>query len=254
VLLAYASGRVFGERVGSGPAWVLALHGWGRSHHDFDEVLAPARDDGAPLDAVALDLPGFGATPPPPAAWGSPEYASAVAAVLDEMPGPIVVVGHSLGGRVAVHLASLRPERIAGLVLVAAPLARLDEPRRAPRSYRAVRALARAGLVGEARLERARRRHGSADYRAATGMMRDVLVTVVAERYDDVLGSLSCPISLVWGELDDQTPVAVAEEIARLTGCGAPTVLAGVGHLVPTQAPAPLRSAIEALRPRTLCP
>lgn len=249
MLRAFASGTVFGERVGEGPAWVLALHGWGRSYGDFDEVLAPARSDEAPLDAIALDLPGFGATPAPPAAWGSPEYARAVAAVVDEMPGPVVVVGHSLGGRVAVHVAAARPERIAGLVLTAAPLVRLGGPRRAPRRYRAIRALASAGVVGEARLERARRRHGSDDYRAATGTMRDVLVTVVGERYDDVLRSLSCPISLVWGELDDQTPVGVAEEIARLTGCAAPVVLEGVGHLVPTQAPAALRAAIAALRP-----
>ncbi|MDP9388251.1 MAG: alpha/beta hydrolase, partial [Actinomycetota bacterium] len=117
VLKAFAGGRLFGVAHGSGPASVLALHGWGRSAADFDAALAG-------LDAVALDLPGFGATPPPPQAWGGAEYAAAVAPVLDEMAPPVVVLGHSFGGRVAVHLAASRPPLVAGLVLAGVPLVR----------------------------------------------------------------------------------------------------------------------------------
>jgi len=81
-----------------------------RSHKDFDATLAPA--DGATLDAVALDLPGFGATPAPPEVWGAAEYAAFVAGVLDEMAAPVVVLGHSFGGKVAVALAVQRPEAV----------------------------------------------------------------------------------------------------------------------------------------------
>ncbi|HZD66295.1 MAG TPA: hypothetical protein VE152_09375, partial [Acidimicrobiales bacterium] len=63
MLKAYDAGRLFGTRTGTGPAWVLALHGWRRSHRDFDAVLGGR--SGPPVDAVALDLPGFGATPAP---------------------------------------------------------------------------------------------------------------------------------------------------------------------------------------------
>jgi len=89
---------------------VLALHGWARSHKDFDATLAPA--DGATLDAVALDLPGFGARRSPEV-WGAAEYAAFVAGVLDEMAAPVVVLGHSFGGKVAVALAVQRPRRCA---------------------------------------------------------------------------------------------------------------------------------------------
>ena len=78
-----------------GHAWVLALHGWRRDHRDFDAVLAPPG-----MDAIALDLPGFGSAPPPDAVWGTPDYAGAVAAVLEEMEAHVVVLGHSFGGRV----------------------------------------------------------------------------------------------------------------------------------------------------------
>ena len=69
---------------------------------------------------VAPDLFGFGATPPPPEAWGSAEYARPLLPLFEE-PGVladrVVVVGHSFGGRVAVHLAPLVPDRIERLVL-----------------------------------------------------------------------------------------------------------------------------------------
>ena len=59
------------------------------------------------LDAIALDLPGFGVAQEPPAAWSTAEYASFVNPVLDDMAGgPVVVLGHSFGARVAVHLAA----------------------------------------------------------------------------------------------------------------------------------------------------
>ena len=86
-----AGGTLFVVRHGQGRPWVLALHGWQRSHREFDAVL-----DG--FDAIALDLPGFGATPAPPAAWSTAEYAAAVAPVLDEMAETVVVPGHSFGG------------------------------------------------------------------------------------------------------------------------------------------------------------
>lgn len=242
VLSAFASGRLFGASHGSGTLSVLALHGWGRTSADFDAVLQD-------LDAVALDLPGFGATPGPPEAWGAAQYAEEVAPVLDEMAAPVVVVGHSFGGRVAVHLAAAEPERVAALVLTGVPLVKAPggsaRRRRPPLQYRVARALNRRGILPDHRMEALRRRHGSADYRAATGVMRDVLVRVVNETYEEQLGSITCPVELVWGEDDADVPVGVAEAAAlRLSGPSNLTVVAGAGHFTPSTAPGELREAI----------
>ncbi len=75
------------------------------------------------------------------------------------------------------------------------------------------RALHRARLVGDGRMERARQRYGSADYRAAQGVMRDVLVRLVNERYDDALAALRCPVELVWGDDDAEAPVETARAL-----------------------------------------
>lgn len=241
MLTSFASGRLFGAVHGSGPPSVLALPGWARTHRDFDATLRG-------LDAVALDLPGFGATPPPAEAMGAAGYAEAVAAVLDEVGAPVVVLGHSFGGRVAVHLAAAHAPRVRGLVLTGVPLVRVGgRARRPPPAFRLARALHRLGVVGDARMEALRRRFGSADYRHAEEVMRAVLVRVVHESYEEQLGAVTCPAELVWGDDDAEVPVAVAEAALALLPGATLTTVAGAGHLTPLTAPGAVRAAIERL-------
>lgn len=231
---------LFGERFGPA-APVLALHGWGRSRRDWAQALAQ-------VGGLALDLPGFGATPPPPASMGAAGYAEAVAPVLDHFTTPVVIVGHSFGGRVAVHLAARAPERVRGLVLCGVPLVRLGgrRPRSALR-YRLVRTARRARLVPERVLEDARHRYGSADYRAASGVMRQVLVRVVGESYEEELARIACPVRLVWGEADRVVPPAIAHRALALVADGSLELLTGTGHDVPAEAPQRLAAAIRTL-------
>jgi len=246
VLTSFAGSQLFGQAYGSGSPWVLALHGWRRDHRDFDAMLSGP----PPLDAVALDLPGFGGAPAPAEPWGSAEYAEALAPILDEMAPAVILVGHSFGGRVAVHLAAAHPDRIGGVVLTGVPLFKPAGARRRPAlRYRAARRLARSGVVSDARLEQYRQRFGSDDYRAAHGVMRQVLVKVLSEQYEAELAQIACPVELIWGDGDTAAPVAVAEQIRDSIATAARlTVLKGVGHLTPTSAPAELRSAIERMR------
>lgn len=237
-----AFGPVFAHRIGQAPPTVLALHGWGRRGSDFDVALAG-------LDALAVDLPGFGASPPPPGPVGAQWYAAALTEVLATFPQPPVVVGHSFGGRVAVSLAVTAPVR--GLVLTGVPLLRLAPVRKPSLGFRVLRAAHRAGLLSDRRMEAIRRRRGSADYRAATGVMRDVLVRVVAETYEEQLGRLRAPVHLLWGAEDQEVPPAVAERARVLLVAGGVSVrldlVPGVGHLLPQQAPDVLRRAVAAM-------
>lgn len=225
---------------------MLALHGWGRSHSDFDAVLTGLVGMHEGAGAVALDLPGFGASPAPPAPCGAAGYAELVRPVLGECSPRVVLVGHSFGGRIAVELAARFPETVSALVLCGVPLLRRTDRRgaRPALRYRIGRGLHRCGLLGEGTMERMRQRYGSADYRRATGVMRDVLVTAVNETYEDQLGRISQPVELVWGRQDDEVPVEIAERAARLLTDPQLTVLEGVGHDVPTEAPGALADAV----------
>jgi pimeloyl-ACP methyl ester carboxylesterase len=162
-----------------------------------------------------------------------------------------VVVGHSLGGRIAVRLAAARPELVAGLVLTGAPLISPSSTRRrTPAAFRAARILHRAHVIGDDRMERARRRHGSADYRAARGVMRDVLVRLVNENYDDSVAALRCPVELLWGDDDREAPVATAHALVEAVPQARLTLCPGAGHLTPLTVPGELRAAVERARGR----
>jgi pimeloyl-ACP methyl ester carboxylesterase len=240
-LRAYGDGSLFGETSGDGPLQVLALHGWARRGSDFAPSLLG-------FSFIALDLPGFGATPPPAAAIGAAGYARAIEPVLAEFPDRVVVVGHSFGGRVAVHLAANRPDRIKGLILTGVPLLRREVERKAPTTFRMARWAAKLGLIPASTMERMRRRYGSSDYRAAEGVMRQILVMAVNESYEEQLAQLALPVELLWGADDAEVPVAVAERAAvLLTAAGSEVkvvVEPDVGHLLPVVAPKTLHRAV----------
>ena len=234
-LTALLDGAVLAERTGSGTTSVLALHGWGRSRAD----LLPALTD---LSALSVDLPGFGASPPPPAPWGSADYADALAPALTS---PVVVVGHSFGGRVAVQLAARHPSLVSGLVLTGTPLLRATGTTgRAPLAFRMAKSLHAAGILSSERMEAQRRQHGSADYRNASGVMRECLVRLVNEDYRDLLPGITVPVAMVWGSDDTAAPLTMAREAERLLPSATLTVSEGSGHLLDAPLLALLRGAL----------
>jgi pimeloyl-ACP methyl ester carboxylesterase len=223
MLSAFAGGRLFGQRTGSGEPRVLALHGWRGSHHQMAKVI-----DGS--SAIALDLPGFGSSPEPDAVWGAADYADFIGPVLDQFERPPVVVGYSFGGRVAVNLAAAHPDRVAGLVLTGVPLVRRRPTRKSPLAFRIAKRLNKLGVLSDERMEAERRKRGSADYRSAQGLMRDVFVKLVNESYDQQLAEIACPVELVWGDVDTEAPLQNAEDASQILRDARLTVVPGATH------------------------
>ena len=224
MIQALADGKVLAERFGAMPPAVVALHGWGRSGNDFAGIVTG-------LDAVAIHLPGFGPTSPPDTVWGTAEYADLVAEAITPF-APVVVVGHSFGGRIAVRLAARHPELVSALVLTGAPLVRSAPAGKPALSYRIARALHRWGVLSDARMAALRSKFGSADYNAAQGIMRDIMVRTVNENYDDDLAALRLPVSMVWGEHDTAAPTS-AGRVASTRIAGATwQVVPGAAHLM----------------------
>ena len=97
------------------PRVLVLLHGQPGSAADWQQVAGRLP---AALQAVAVDRPGYGANPRPPAG-----FAANARAVLDDMDSRgierAVLVGHSYGGGVALMAASMAPHRVEAVVLLA---------------------------------------------------------------------------------------------------------------------------------------
>lgn len=241
MLATLLGGRAYAERFGDGEPEVVALHGWGRNRSDWVSTLSS-------YDALALDLPGFGATPTPPSGWSTNEYAGWLDEIVRDLDRP-VLVGHSFGGRVAIQYAAAHPESIRGLVLTGVPFFRSRSHSRPPLGFRMARSAHANGLIDDETMEKYRHKYGSADYRATSGHMRDVLVKAVNEEYAvqlDAIARSGLPVRLVWGEEDEVSPLWMAQRAAHILD--APfVVVPNSQHQIDARISASLRSAIESL-------
>lgn len=241
MLQTFCEGRLFAERYGAAPVEVVGLHGWARTRADLAGTLAG-------LNALAFDLPGFGASPDPPEVWGTRAYAALIAEAFVGLDRPQVVLGHSFGGRVAISLAASRPELVSGLVLTGVPMLRKKSGSASVAwRFRVARWGSRHGFVSEPRMERLRHRYGSYDYRNAKGIMRSVLVRTVNESYEDELARITCPVRLVWGANDTAASVEVAREACALIRDARLEVIPDGGHMTPLSSPDVLRQSVRRL-------
>ncbi|MFI0237337.1 alpha/beta fold hydrolase [Streptomyces sp. NPDC016845] len=117
-----------GTREGLPPA--LYVHGLGGSSQNWS-ALMPLLEDG--VDGEALDLPGFGDSPPPDDGnYSVTGHARAVIRYLDAQGrGPVHLFGNSLGGAITTRVAAVRPDLVRTLTLVSPALPELRVQRTA---------------------------------------------------------------------------------------------------------------------------
>lgn len=100
---------------GSGPN-LLLIHGFGSDRYSWvanTHALFPK------ATVWAVDLPGHGAAADNVGDGTVDTLTEAVATAISDLDGPLSVVGHSLGGAIALHLADRQPQRFHGMVLLA---------------------------------------------------------------------------------------------------------------------------------------
>ncbi|MEE1757375.1 alpha/beta fold hydrolase [Streptomyces sp. SP18CS02] len=116
------------RRTGLAPA--LYVHGLGGSSQNWS-ALMPLLED--VLDGEAVDLPGFGDSPPPDDGnYSVTGHARAVIRLLDASGrGPVHLIGNSLGGAVSTRVAAVRPDLVRTLTLIAPALPEIRAQRSA---------------------------------------------------------------------------------------------------------------------------
>ncbi len=224
---------------GAGPT-LLLLHGWGASK----ELMTPLAQRLTGYRTIAPDLPGFGDTPAPARAWGVDDYAAWVLRLLDRLGvARAHVVGHSNGGRVAIALAVAHPDRVGRLVLTGSAGIRPRHGLRHQvrvRTFKLLRAASRWGWLPapvRTSAERRAQQRGSADYRAASGTLRATMVRIVNTDMRPWLGRVAASTLLIWGDRDEETPLADGRVMERLIPDAGLVVFEGAGHFAYAEQP-----------------
>ena len=215
---------------------VLFLHGWGARGETYRcilDMLSPY------MRVIAPDMPGFGQSDEPSFGYGTEHYAGFVRAFMKELGiDRAVVIGHSHGGRVALFLAENPPEDFTVSKLILIDSAGLIRKKSFAQKCKIARYKAAKFFLGSAlvkrispdALEKLRRRNGSADYAAASPVMRQSMVKVINENLRPSLSSISVPTLLIWGDRDTDTPPEHAEIMEKeIPDCGL-VMIRGGGH------------------------
>jgi pimeloyl-ACP methyl ester carboxylesterase len=120
---------------GDNPLPLLFAHGWGDSGETFQFIVDHLSSRHT---IVAFDARGFGRTQWPQDGYWFPDYLADLDAIIDAISPhePIDLLGHSMGGNVAMMYAGVRPQRIRRLINLEGFGLGATTPDRAPARYR----------------------------------------------------------------------------------------------------------------------
>lgn len=215
---------------------VLLLHGWGANITLFNQIinhLSPF------FKVIALDLPGFGESDEPEEPWNVDNYVDFVIKFCEKMEiKSCFLIAHSFGGRITIKLMSRKnlPFSVEKIVLTGSAGIK---PKQSAKSrirtkfYKFGKKILSTRVctkIMPGALENFRKKNGSADYNAASPIMRQCLVKVVNEDLTELVHNINVPTLLIWGEKDDAVPLSDGQLMEGMIPDAGLVVFEGCGH------------------------
>ena len=231
----------------SPPPTILLLHSFGSAGRSWSGVCERLE---AP--SLAPDLPGFGDAPPLPQPSVA-AYAEWTLARMAQVEGEVVLVGASMGGKIAMAVAARRPPRLRALVLCA-PSPPTPEPMKEGERERSLHAWGDASAAAESVRQSTLAPPESARFREA---VEDQLRTDRSawrwwweggSRETIDVAPVQSPVTVLAGAQDDHLGMQVQQcaTAPRLAGARLQCV-AGSRHLLALDQPDAVAEAIESL-------
>lgn len=239
------------ERRGSGSRRVLFAHGWISSRRMWYDVVE--RLDLNRYTCDLLDFRGCGLSDRPARGHDLEGYASDLRAALEAMEGPVTIVAHSMGGKLAQYIASERPANLARLILVAPGTAK------ATRFTEKHRQMTVEAYGSRERIERFQRAAMAHELPSRT-MERLVDDALIAQHehwigwYDrgrgidfiDRLARIDVPTLAIAGAKDPiAPPPGIKRNVAEAIPGALFVVLRSAGHNLPVEAPDDIAAAVD---------
>jgi pimeloyl-ACP methyl ester carboxylesterase len=205
-------------------------------------------------DAVAVDLPGHGASPAPPLD-SVPAYATWLGETMRRFGGgPVTLVGHSMGSLIALEAAARHPDFVSGLVLISTaarmPVHRDLLTAAQNRDPQAAALVMKWSLPEDGRYGRPKEWVQPVADKFVAAAESGVLAADFAacDTYDsavELAAEVRCPSLLLLGQYDVMTKPQAAQPLATALQDARIVVIAGAGHMLPLERPAELNEAIN---------
>lgn len=192
---------------------IVLLHGWGQNIEMMQMLGEPFKQD---YRIIIVDFPGFGLSPEPSKVMDVSDYTTLIEELLKKLnvTNPILI-GHSFGGRVSVKFASRN--KVKKVILLSPALRGHDKKGLKTKVLKFLKK-----VPGIKNLEGWAKNHiGSRDYKAASPIMKEVLVKTVNEDLSLDAKKINAPVVLIYGDLDSEVPMEDIKEYERLIkDCG----------------------------------
>lgn len=213
-------------RAGRGDTTLLFIHGYGESLLSWRLILDRFTHSHRVL---ALDLPGYGLSQKPDVGYDLDFYRRWLGAVLaQETGGPVIVVGHSMGGELAAALALDHPDRVVALVLLApagggiSPLLSDTGSITSPAALWVATAIAFVLPIHDTTW--LREPDSALAYSTLADSTAERATRRVLERFDfsalrGRFAEIRQPVLLLWGRHDPTIPIEIGERIAAELPC-----------------------------------
>lgn len=207
---------------GAGRRCFVLVHGIGVSHRYF---LPLARELAQYARVVMVDLPGFGGTPKPRSALGIEDFARlTLGALAQDGTTEAVIVGHSMGGQIAVEMARQHPEAADGVVLLG-PTADSAARTALAQGWRLLRDIFGEPLMSNVVV--------FSDYlRCGPVWYGRVLPAMLGYQTESRIREIDAPVLIVRGEHDTVAPREWVHQLAGLSRNGRAAEVPGQPHVV----------------------
>ena len=179
------------SQINSANPKICFLHGWGGESSNWKNISGE-------FESIALDIPGFGKSVPFEKSFSPKTYAEYL---IDIIPDSVeIIVGHSYGGRIAVHLSRLK--KYKKIVVIASPLVKLEKTKDSISIFKFYKFIHKLNLISDEKLEKIKKKYGSEDYKNANKYLRDTLVMAVNDDLVQILPKIDTHVDLIYGEYD----------------------------------------------------
>ena len=214
---------------------IVILHGWGSNSLRWQRVKELLEEKG--IEALVLDMPGFGITPSPDRPWSRDDYISWIFQKVKEKNWQkFNLLGHSFGGGLSLKITTNFPKRVERLILCAPAIIR----RTSIKTYlfywlaflgKKIFSLPGLRIFSPLAKKLIYKLAGTKDYYLADGTMKETMKKIGKEEdLETILERVKVPTLILWGEKDDILPVKDAYKIKEKIRNSELKIIRGAKH------------------------